>query len=107
MLVPIAFTSDHIETLFELDIEYGHVAKEVRFASVVSVLSSDGVPAPSMQAGIIMTRAPALNEHPVFIRALADIVAEHLDAVEGSGTEVRVTSILFCRTDPDERYIYP
>ena len=29
LLVPVAFTSDHIETLFELDIEYGHKAKEV------------------------------------------------------------------------------
>ena len=28
-LVPIAFTSDHIETLFELDEEYIHEAKEV------------------------------------------------------------------------------
>ena len=25
MLVPIAFTSDHIETLFEIDIEYAEV----------------------------------------------------------------------------------
>ena len=31
LLVPIAFTSDHIETLHELDLEYaGVVAKEVR-----------------------------------------------------------------------------
>lgn len=30
MVVPIAFTSDHIETLFELDQEYiGELAKEV------------------------------------------------------------------------------
>lgn len=30
LLVPIAFTSDHIETLHELDIEYGKdLAKEV------------------------------------------------------------------------------
>jgi protoheme ferro-lyase len=28
-LVPIAFTSDHIETLYELDREYIHEAKEV------------------------------------------------------------------------------
>lgn len=31
LLVPIAFTSDHIETLHELDIEYGQVlGEEVR-----------------------------------------------------------------------------
>jgi ferrochelatase len=29
VLVPIAFTSDHIETLFELDLEYGEEAREV------------------------------------------------------------------------------
>ena len=30
LLVPIAFTSDHIETLFELDLEYIHeLGKEV------------------------------------------------------------------------------
>jgi ferrochelatase len=32
LVVPIAFTSDHIETLFELDLEYcHHLAKEVKF----------------------------------------------------------------------------
>lgn len=29
LLVPIAFTTDHIETLFELDLEYGQQAEEV------------------------------------------------------------------------------
>ncbi|CAG8840957.1 34970_t:CDS:2, partial [Racocetra persica] len=29
LLVPIAFTSDHIETLFELDLEYAHEAEKV------------------------------------------------------------------------------
>lgn len=29
LLVPIAFTSDHIETLFELDIENKHLAEKV------------------------------------------------------------------------------
>lgn len=32
LLVPVAFTSDHIETLFELDLEYLEEAKEVRLA---------------------------------------------------------------------------
>lgn len=31
VLVPIAFTSDHIETLYELDLEYGKEAEEVCF----------------------------------------------------------------------------
>jgi ferrochelatase len=55
ILVPIAFTSDHIETLFELDLEYGHQAKE--------------------EWGIDnLTRSDSMNDHPLFIRALADIV---------------------------------
>jgi protoporphyrin/coproporphyrin ferrochelatase len=58
LVVPIAFTTDHIETLSELDLEYGHVAKEV---------------------GITWyKRAPALNQRAVFLDALADIVHEHL-----------------------------
>jgi protoporphyrin/coproporphyrin ferrochelatase len=58
LVVPIAFTTDHIETLSELDREYGHVAE---------------------QAGITYyRRAPALNEHTGFMDALADIVHAHL-----------------------------
>lgn len=37
LLVPIAFTSDHIETLFELDLEYLEEAKEVSYISIVEV----------------------------------------------------------------------
>ncbi|TFK26469.1 ferrochelatase [Coprinopsis marcescibilis] len=63
VLVPIAFTSDHIETLYELDLEYGKEAKEL---------------------GMEVYRAESLNDSPVFIRALADIAAEHLRCT-GSG----------------------
>ncbi|KIY73047.1 ferrochelatase [Cylindrobasidium torrendii FP15055 ss-10] len=57
IIVPIAFTSDHIETLFEIDLEY---IKEAR------------------DHGIEAYRAESLNESPVFVRALADIAANHL-----------------------------
>ncbi|KAJ1733246.1 hypothetical protein LPJ61_001658 [Coemansia biformis] len=60
VVVPIAFTSDHIETLFELDIEYGKVARD---AGVEQYL-----------------RAEALNDHPLFIDALAALVKDHIDA---------------------------
>jgi ferrochelatase len=36
VLVPIAFTSDDIETLYELDLEYGKEAREVRSSSPLS-----------------------------------------------------------------------
>ena len=58
LVVPIAFTSDHIETLSELDREYGEVARH---------------------AGIThYRRAPALNQRPDFMDALADVVRGHL-----------------------------
>jgi len=60
LVVPIAFTSDHIETLSELDREYGHLAEQV------------GVTA--------YRRTPALNLRPDFLDALADIAHRHLAA---------------------------
>jgi ferrochelatase len=54
VVVPIAFVSDHIETLVELDIENRHLAEK------------SGVP------GYFRTRAP--NADPAFITALANIV---------------------------------
>lgn len=63
--VPIAFTSDHIETLYELDIELQEDAEK---------------------HGIELVRAESLNDEPVFLRALADIVTEHLASLEGVGS---------------------
>ncbi|BAY20662.1 ferrochelatase [Calothrix sp. NIES-2100] len=58
VVVPISFVSEHIETLQEIDIEYREVAEE---------------------AGIHnFRRVPAPNTHPVFIRALADLVIDSL-----------------------------
>ncbi|EEQ86025.1 ferrochelatase [Blastomyces dermatitidis ER-3] len=59
LLVPIAFTSDHIETLFELDQEVIHDA------------NSPGV-----------KRVESLNGNPIFIQGLADIAAAHLRSGE-------------------------
>jgi ferrochelatase len=58
LVVPIAFTSDHIETLSELDREYGEVAHQVGIAHY--------------------ERAPAMNDRPRFLDALAEIVRDHL-----------------------------
>jgi protoporphyrin/coproporphyrin ferrochelatase len=62
LVVGVAFTSDHIETLHELDIEYGEVAHAAGIAHY--------------------HRAPALNGMPAFQDALADLVATHLAAGE-------------------------
>lgn len=60
LVIPVAFTTDHIETLGELDLEYGRLA-----------------------AGLGMTgyrRAEALNSSEPFIDGIARMVAAHLDA---------------------------
>ena len=79
VLVPIAFTSDHIETLYELDLEYVKEAKEVWAVICFRRQSySDVNKRISFQHGIDAQRAASLNDSPVFIRALADIAAKHL-----------------------------
>eukprot|EP00038_Savillea_parva_P015579 m.14385 g.14385 ORF g.14385 m.14385 type:complete len:406 (+) comp3147_c0_seq1:83-1300(+) len=62
LVVPIAFTSDHIETLFEIGIEYAEEAEE---AGITDFRFTDG-----------------LNDSPIFAQALADMVASHLDSGE-------------------------
>ncbi|HEX5819505.1 MAG TPA: ferrochelatase, partial [Gemmatimonadales bacterium] len=62
LVVPIAFTSDHIETLSEIDREYGHLAREVGIRR--------------------FHRTTALNDRPAFLDALADVVLEHLQGGE-------------------------
>jgi ferrochelatase len=57
---PIAFVSEHVETLVELDIEYGHLAKRLKLPFYL--------------------RAPALGAAPHFIDALADLVERALAA---------------------------
>jgi len=59
LIVPISFVSDHVETLFELDIEYRHVAEKV-----------------GIENYIVMK---GLNDSQLFIEALSDIVKEKLD----------------------------
>ncbi|MBI5640755.1 MAG: ferrochelatase [Nitrospirae bacterium] len=53
LVVPVSFVSDHIETLYEIDILYKKMAGEL---------------------GMRLERAESLNTSPVFISALRDIV---------------------------------
>jgi ferrochelatase len=55
VLSPIGFLCDHVEVLYDLDVEAADTCRE---------------------AGITMTRAEAVNVHPRFIDALADAVAD-------------------------------
>lgn len=58
LVVPIAFVSEHSETLVELDIEYRNRAERL------------GVPA--------YIRVPTVGTHPLFIAGLADLVTDAL-----------------------------
>ncbi len=58
VVVPISFVSEHIETLQEIDIEYREIAEESGIHN--------------------FRRVPAPNTHPVFIKALADLVLDAL-----------------------------
>ena len=100
VLVPIAFTSDHIETLYELDLEYckeGHEVSPQRVYSSLLYQTShcSGVCERGCnlysQLGLDMQRSESLNESPVFIRALADIAAQHLQDV-ATGTQGRTST---------------
>ena len=57
---PIGFVCDHVEVLYDLDVEARAIA--------------DGL-------GIAFHRAPAVNAHPDFIAMLADLVATHARTV--------------------------
>ena len=58
LAIPISFVSDHIETLYELDILYKKLADEIGIK--------------------VYRRVPALNCNPTFISALANLVCENL-----------------------------
>jgi len=65
VIVPVAFASDHLETLFELGIEYRHVAKEA------------GVEQYEVTTG--------LNDSPLFIDALARLVFDKVGVTVAAG----------------------
>jgi ferrochelatase len=55
LVVPVSFVSDHIETLYEIDITYAVLARE---------------------RGVVnFRRVPSLNSSPLFIDCLADLVS--------------------------------
>ena len=61
IISPLGFTSDHIETLHELDIELMELAKEKGILKQTEIV-----------------RARSLNDEPDFIQSLADIVKQHI-----------------------------
>ncbi|MBP1688715.1 MAG: Ferrochelatase [Deltaproteobacteria bacterium] len=64
VVVPIGFVCDHVEVLYDLDIEARQIAE---------------------QAGIYFARAATVSDHPGFIRALADMVRQRIAAPAAVG----------------------
>jgi len=58
LVVPVSFVSDHIETLYEIDILYRQHAQRL---------------------GINLVRTESLNTHPLFIEALREMVTKEVE----------------------------
>jgi protoporphyrin/coproporphyrin ferrochelatase len=56
LMVPLSFVSDHIETLYEVDIQYGEEAAALGITE--------------------FRRSPSLNSSPLFIDCLATLVRQ-------------------------------
>lgn len=69
VLCPIGFISDHVEVMYDLDLE----AK-----------------ATCAEAGLNMVRAETVNDHPIFIEALTDIVKTRMTKDQKSQSKVRL-----------------
>jgi ferrochelatase len=59
VVAPIGFLSEHVEVLYDLDVDAANTARE---------------------SGVRMQRAGALNDHPLFIHMLADLIEERCAA---------------------------
>eukprot|EP00002_Diphylleia_rotans_P021175 TRINITY_DN4123_c0_g1_i1.p1 TRINITY_DN4123_c0_g1~~TRINITY_DN4123_c0_g1_i1.p1 ORF type:complete len:389 (-),score=88.19 TRINITY_DN4123_c0_g1_i1:109-1275(-) len=70
IVVPVSFTSDHIETLFEIDQTYTELAKKCGYANFV--------------------RAESLNTGPLFIEALADTVVDHVKNKQQASAQLKL-----------------
>jgi ferrochelatase len=53
-LCPIGFVCDHVEVLYDLDVEAAAVCREL---------------------GVAMVRASTVNDHPLFLEMMADVVS--------------------------------
>jgi protoporphyrin/coproporphyrin ferrochelatase len=72
ILAPIGFVCDHVEVLYDLDVEAKATCEEI---------------------GLPMARAAAVNDHPRFIDALADAVIATVDRYRGGRPLAIVNSV--------------
>jgi ferrochelatase len=63
VLCPVGFVCDHVEVLYDLDIEAAEVCREI---------------------GLPMARAGAVNDHPLFLDMMADMVMQVCRRYQGA-----------------------
>jgi len=59
VVIPVSFVSEHSETLYEVDYQYGKLAKELGIKDYI--------------------RIPTLKDHPIFIQALKELVENNVE----------------------------
>jgi ferrochelatase len=64
VVAPIGFVCDHVEVLYDLDIEAHKIADDLN---------------------LNMVRASCPNDHPTFIRMIADVIAQRMKSAEDRG----------------------
>jgi ferrochelatase len=64
LLAPIGFVCDHVEVLYDLDIEAAKIANHL---------------------GVKMIRASCPNDHPTFIHMMADVIERKIKSIENRG----------------------
>lgn len=80
VIAPVGFLCDHVEILYDVDVQYRRLAREL---------------------GIRFERTESLNDDPLLIEALTDLVLERVDSALGSrGDAPRPDSTLAARGDP-------
>lgn len=83
VVVPVAFVSEHSETLVELDLEYGELAHKNGAATY--------------------TRAPTVSLHPAFIQGLADLVRTSLSKTQHPESKMPLQGTARAGGNPAER----
>jgi ferrochelatase len=64
IVAPIGFVCDHVEVLYDLDIEAKQIATDL---------------------GIKLSRVSCPNDHPTFVGMMADVIESHVKKVEDRG----------------------
>jgi ferrochelatase len=77
-VVPIGFVSDHIEVIYDLDIELEAIARE---------------------RGVSLARAPTVGVHPKFLQMIRELIEERLGLAQPRSIGEHPPSHDFCRAD--------